>query len=147
MRPASQHFLPRFLRSCGIVAVLALVAPLFGVGALRSAEASCGDWLVGHDMPAQASEVSDGSPSSSAPRPADAAPRRRPCNGPSCGRAPVAPLAPSEFPTTPLDLDRDALLSDLVPVDATTAGVWLVIDEPLSIPAVSGPPERPPRVA
>ena len=29
----------------------------------------------------------------------------------------------------------------------STAGAWLVIDEFLSIPAISGPPERPPRVA
>ena len=100
MRPASQHFLSRLLRSCGIVVVLALIA----LGSSESAEATC-------------------------------------------GRAPVAPLAPSDAPTVPIELDRAALLSSLLPVDATTAGAWLVIDEPLSIPAVSGPPERPPRVA
>ena len=143
MRPASQHFLSRLLRSCGIVAVLALLA----LGSSESAEASCGDWLVGHDLPDHAPQlISAVETGSNQAKPAEA-PRRGPCNGPSCGRAPVAPLAPSEAPTTPPDLDRDALLSDLVPVDASTAGVWLVIDEPLSIPAVSGPPERPPRVA
>ena len=143
---AFQHLLSRLLRSCGIVAVLALIA----LGSSESAEASCGDWLVGHDVPVQAAEAD-------AINPADAgnagaatpieAPRRRPCNGPSCGRSPVAPLAPSDAPTLPIELDRAALLSSLLSVDASTAGAWLVIDEPLSIPAVSGPPERPPRVA
>jgi hypothetical protein len=152
MRPASQHLLSRLLRSCGIVAVLALIA----LGSSESAEASCGDWLVGHDVPAQATEADAINPADAgnavdaanagAATPT-AAPRRRPCNGPSCGRSPVAPLAPSDAPTLPIELDRAALLSSLLPVDASTAGAWLVIDEPLSIPAVSGPPERPPRVA
>ena len=146
MRPASQHFLSRLLRSCGIVVVLALIA----LGSSQSAEASCGDWLVGHDMPSQTAEVDAGNLADAGKAAASIpieAPRRRPCNGPSCGRAPVAPLAPSDAPTVPLELDRAALLSSLLPVDASTAGAWLVIDEPLSIPAVSGPPERPPRVA
>ncbi len=152
MRPASQHLLSRLFRSCGIVVLLALVA----LGSLQSAEASCGDWLVGHGVPSQAAEADAGNRADAgnavdagnagAATPTEA-PRRRPCNGPSCGRAPVAPLAPSDAPTVPLELDRAALLSSLLPVDASTAGAWLVIDEPLSIPAVSGPPERPPRVA
>ena len=151
MRPASQHLLSRLFRSCGIVVLLALVA----LGSLQSAEASCGDWLVGHGVPSQAAEADAGNRADAgnavdagnagAATPTEA-PRRRPCNGPSCGRAPVAPLAPSDAPTVPLELDRAALLSSLLPVDASTAGAWLVIDEPLSIPAVSGPPERPPRV-
>lgn len=146
MRPASQHLLSRLLRSCGIVAVLALIA----LGFSESSEASCGDWLVDHDVPSQAAEADAINPANAgnaaAATPIEA-PRRRPCNGPSCGRAPVAPLSPSDAPTLPIELDRAALLSSLLPVDASTAGGWLVIDEPLSIPAVSGPPERPPRVA
>jgi len=138
--------LSRLLRSCGIVAVLALIA----LGSSESAEASCGDWLVGHDVPAHAAEADAINPAdagnAAAATPAEA-PRRRPCNGPSCGRSPVAPLAPSDAPTLPIELDRAALLSSLLPVDTSTAGGWLVIDEPLSIPAVFGPPERPPRVA
>ncbi len=146
MRPASQHLLSRLLRSCGIVAVLALIA----LGSSESSEASCGDWLVGHDVPAQVAKadarnaVDAGKAGAATPT---EAPRRRPCNGPSCGRSPVAPLAPSDAPTLPIELDRAALLSSLLPVDASTAGAWLVIDEFLSIPAISGPPERPPRVA
>ena len=146
MRPASQHLLSRLLRSCGIVAVLALIA----LGSSESSEASCGDWLVGHDMPSQTAEVDAGNFADAGKAAASIpieAPRRRPCNGPSCGRAPVAPLAPSDAPTLPIELDRAALLSSLLPVDASTAGAWLVIDEFLSIPAISGPPERPPRVA
>ena len=146
MRPASQHLLSRLLRSCGIVAVLALIA----LGSSESSEASCGDWLVGHDVPAQVAKADAGNAvdagKAGAATPTEA-PRRRPCNGPSCGRAPVAPLAPSDAPTLPIELDRAALLSSLLPVDASTAGAWLVIDEFLSIPAISGPPERPPRVA
>lgn len=146
MRPAFQHFLSRLLRSGGIVVLLALVA----LGSLQSAEATCGDWLVGHGVPSQAAEADAGNSADTgnagAATPIEA-PRRRPCSGPSCGRAPVAPLAPSDAPTVPIELDRAALLSSLLPVDASTAGAWLVIDEPLSIPAVSGPPERPPRVA
>jgi hypothetical protein len=143
MRPASQHFLPRLLRSCGIVAVLVLIV----LGSVQSAQASCGDWLVGHDMPAHAPQLASAAEAGgNQAKPAEA-PRRRPCNGPSCGRAPVAPLAPSEAPTISPDLDRAALLSGLVPVEASTAGAWLAFDEPLLIPAVSGPPERPPRLA
>ena len=133
----------RFLRCCGIVVVLALMA----LGSLQSAQASCGDWLVGHDMPAHspavtANEAPDAATANKLAQPL----RRRPCHGPSCNRAPVAPLAPSEAPTSTPDLERAALLSDLAPVEASTAGAWLALDEPLLIPAVFGPPERPPRV-
>ena len=124
--------------------MLAFVAPLF-LGSLRSAEASCGDWLVGHDMASHATVVENGSAGDPTAKPADLPPRRRPCNGPSCGRAPFTPLAPSDAPTVPIELDRAVLLSDLAPVEIS-ACAWLVLDEPLLIPAVSGPPERPPRV-
>lgn len=127
-----------------------MVLAIIALGSSESAVASCGDWLVGHDRPSQAAEADAGN-RADAGNAGEAtpieAPRRRPCNGPSCRRAPVAPLAPSDAPTVPIELDRAALLSGLLPVDASTAGAWLVIDEPLSIPAVSGPPERPPRVA
>jgi hypothetical protein len=143
MPSALHHPLTRFLRSCGIVAALVLMA----LGSFQSAQASCGDWLVGHDMPAHAPDVTAGDVGETASAKPAPAPRRRPCNGPSCGRAPIPPLAPSEAPTTPLELDRDALLSALTPVEISTAGAWLALDEPLLIPAVSGPLERPPRVA
>lgn len=132
----------RFLRFCGIVVVLALMA----LGSFQSAQASCGDWLVGHDMPVHSPEVTGGEAPDAATAKLAQPPRRRPCNGPSCGRAPVAPLAPSEA-TSPPDLERAAVLSDLAPVEASTAGAWLALDEPLLIPAVFGPPERPPRVS
>lgn len=132
----------RFFRCCGIVVVLALMT----LGSLQSAQASCGDWLVGHDMPAHSPAVTaDEAPDAATAKLAQPL-RRRPCNGPSCGRAPVAPLAPSEA-TSPPDLERAALLSNLAPVEASTAGAWLALDEPLLIPAVFGPPERPPRVS
>lgn len=143
MAQAYHHSVTRFLRSCGLVVVVACLA----LGTFQSAQASCGDWLVGHDMPAHAQEVTAGDVGETASAKPAPAPRRRPCNGPSCGRAPIAPLAPSEAPTTPLELDRDALLSALTPVEISTAGAWLALDEPLLIPAVSGPLERPPRVA
>jgi hypothetical protein len=145
MRAVFQHSSPRFLRSCGAAALLVLSA-VIALGSLESAEASCGDWLVGHDMPAHAAELAGGDNGAAAAEPAGVPARRRPCNGPSCGRAPVLPLAPSEAPSAPIDLDRAALFASLAPVDPATAGAWLVLDEPLSIPAVSGPPERPPRV-
>ena len=132
----------RFLRCCGIVVVLALMT----LGSLQSAQASCGDWLVGHDMPAHSPDVTSGEADDAATAKLAQPLRRRPCNGPSCGRAPVAPLAPSEAPTSSPDLERAALLSNLAPVEASTAGAWLALDEPLLIPAVFGPPERPPRV-
>jgi len=136
--------LSRCIRSCGIVVAIAFLA----LGTFQSAQASCGDWLVGHDTPAHAPELTSGrGAAGDQANPADAQPRRRPCNGLSCSRAPVAPLAPSEAPITPLDLDRAALLSAHVPVEASTAGAWLAVDEPLLIPAISGPPERPPRIA
>lgn len=132
----------RFLRCCGIVVVLALMA----LGSLQSAQASCGDWLVGHDMPAHSPDVTSGEADDAATAKLAQPLRRRPCNGPSCGRAPVAPLAPSEA-SSPPDLERAALLSNLAPVEASTAGAWLALDEPLLIPAVFGPPERPPRAS
>ena len=115
------------------------------LGSLQSAQASCGDWLVGHDMPAPSPDVTSGEADDAATAKLARPLRRRPCNGPSCGRAPVAPLAPSEA-TSPPDLERAAVLSSLAPVEASTAGAWLALEEPLLIPAVSGPPERPPRV-
>jgi len=141
MSPSFHHLQTRFLRSCGIVVVLALMA----LGSFQSAQASCGDWLVGHDMSAHAPEMNAVEAEATATAKPAQPLRRRPCHGPSCGRAPVAPLAPSEA-TSPPDLERAAVLSNLAPVVASTAGAWLALDEPLLIPAVSGPPERPPRV-
>ena len=133
----------RFVRLCGIVVVFTLMA----LGSFQSAQASCGDWLVGHDMPAHSPDMTSGEADDIASAKLAPPLRRRPCNGPSCGRAPVAPLSPSEAPTNAPDLERAAVLSNLAPVEASTAGAWLALDEPLLIPAVFGPPERPPRVA
>lgn len=110
-----------------------------------SARASCGDWLQGH-VPAGTPAVTaeDGSLAN-----ADVAPLRlpgnRPCNGPSCGRAPHVPPAPSEAPPTTLDLERDAILAygcvDPLPgISRMTA-----IDDPFSASALCGRLDRPPR--
>ena len=133
----------RLVRLCGIVVVFTLIT----LGSFQSAQASCGDWLVGHDMPAHSPDMTSGEADDIASAKLAPPLRRRPCNGPSCGRAPVAPLSPSEAPTNAPDLGRAAVLSNLAPVEASTAGAWLALDEPLLIPAVFGPPERPTRVA
>lgn len=61
-----------------------------------SAQASCGDWLAGHDMTAGGMHHADPSldPSEHAPA-AERPTGRRGCRGPSCSKAPVVPLAPS----------------------------------------------------
>jgi hypothetical protein len=143
MNPVFRQSLSRCLRSCGAVVVIAVWA----LGTFQSAHASCGDWLDGHDLPSPAPVVAAGDAAGTGTAKPATAPRRRPCNGPSCGRAPAAPLVPSEAPTASPDLDRAALISGLVAVPAATAGAWLTFDEPILIPAISGPPERPPRIA
>jgi len=141
------HHLSRSLRLCGIVVALAVFAPWAGT----TLEASCGDWLDGHAIASgqdnDASARGDSSFGDAASKPADSGPRRRPCSGPSCGRAPSLPLVPTELPQVRVDLDRAALLGGLDPIDPATAGSWLVTDEPRFLSALSGRPERPPRGA
>lgn len=111
-------------------------------------EASCGDWLEGH-VPLDAANSLSAAPAGG---PLAGAlpfhlPGKRPCNGPSCGRAPHQPLAPSEAPATTLDLERDAILV-LTHDDASIARrlAWAIGDlAPLS--AFSGRLDRPPRGA
>ena len=117
----------------------------------ESAQATCGDWLAGHDMAeASRSEKRAGSAETAShdALSADVATQPkgpRPCNGPACSRRPDVPLSPSgpAEPVTPTSrLQAVVAHDDVLPAPAAS---WLAIDEPLSW--ANGPTsriERPP---
>ena len=80
------------MAACGVVA-----------GSARLSHASCGDWLVGHEMMAghgmqEPAAIARPEAQPSAEQPAS--PARRPgCRGASCSKAPIAPLTPGSDPT------------------------------------------------
>ena len=90
----------RIDRACRAWFTLALCTLSFG--SAQAARASCGDWLVGHEMAAgqgihaTATAAVTGGSTPGQPAP----PAGRPaCRGPSCSRSPGTPLAPSSDPT------------------------------------------------
>jgi len=130
---------PSRLLGGALPAAFALCAVLLSGGQV---DASCGDWLEGH-VPAGSHAADWGGPASDLTplRP----PGQRPCNGPSCGRAPHVPHAPYETPTVPLDLERDAILAHGAPDPIPGTTRMTAIEEPLLPSALRGRPERPPR--
>lgn len=80
------------LAACGVLA-----------GSARLSEASCGDWLVGHDMAAghgihDSGAIARPEVQPSAEQPASPAGRSG-CRGASCSKSPIAPLTPAGDPT------------------------------------------------
>jgi hypothetical protein len=126
---------------------MAVIVAALGLAGSR-AEASCGDWLEGHAESRAAADHPDareaagmnGRPDASASAPVS----RRPCRGPSCGRRPGPPLAPTNSPSVSLDVERDAVLAAAVAVPDVSLVAWFSPDELFSPSAGRDPAERPP---
>lgn len=128
------------LRAIGPLVALAVVL----VGGSR-AQASCGDWLEGHERDGVHSAVVMGS--GAVDSDALPAPLRRPCNGPSCGKPTSLPIVPSDGPTSPPDIERDAILA-IVAVDGPLSSGPTLPSEARSLPAAFlSRLDRPPRAA
>lgn len=130
-------------RLTAVVATAALLA-LAGLACSR-AEASCGDWLEGHATSPVSGQITQIDATAAADGPAPLAhPLRRPCRGPSCGRAPRLPTIPPEPPAVPVELERDAVLPAAAIVSVSGFVAWIIPDEPFSPAAGDDPAERPP---
>ena len=93
--------------------MLATAIMLFA-GSASSAQASCGDYLLGHDsarsMPAASHAEADQTGPSSRPN------HQVPCHGPGCQKAPTEPLSPVPARITVPDHDRLGCLTDKLPL-------------------------------
>lgn len=129
---------------------VACVAAVMLAFSATQAEASCGDWLVGHagvDQTAGASdhEAAAAHESVVADLESPAGNRRPPCNGPACSQRPDLPITPAG----PVDLFSPSS-RDLAALPGTDglgdeASSWLVVDDPsLWISSVESRIERPP---
>lgn len=109
-----------------------------------TAQASCGDWLAGHAMEASAAVPATVLPPSGA---ADerSAPPRRACRGPSCGRGPALPFAPTGAPVAPVVHERDAVLPSAGAAVVPGRGIVIPADAPPLASALAERLERPPR--
>ena len=109
-----------------------------------TAQASCGDWLAGHAMEASAAVPATVLPPSGA---ADerSAPPRRACRGPSCGRGPALPFAPTGAPVAPVVHERDAVLASAGAAVVPGRGIVIPADAPPLASALAERLERPPR--
>lgn len=114
------------------------------------AEASCGDWLVGHAGVDQTAGATDRQASATheavvADLESPAESGRLPCNGPACSQRselPITPVSPVEL-FSPSSRDLAALPgTDGLGDEASS---WLVVDDPsLWISSVESRIERPP---
>jgi hypothetical protein len=129
-----------------ITGALVVCCCLFTAG---QAEASCGDWLVGHadmtssqELPPDESAVGvfgSVDPQSEKPAPT------RPCSGPSCRKAPDFPLIPTDAPGVPLELERDAVLRARGSELSLQAHATILVDDVRFSSASADRLERPPR--
>jgi len=151
MTPPLRHPSMRSIRPIGAVVAACLLLVL----AAPRSEASCGDWLEGHGT--TRAEAAHAGIEQGTVAPVDAAgdrlvrvplPGRRPCNGPSCGRAPAPlPFSPGDAPVVSVDLEGDAMLSSAVVLACQGSTALIEADETLLPAAVCGRPERPPRAS
>ncbi|MEI8317076.1 MAG: hypothetical protein WCH79_03950 [Planctomycetia bacterium] len=126
-------------------------ALILAIGLLgcTGAEASCGDWLVGHHRSAAAHDaiVADGEAGGPvSPRPADA-PRLPQCDGPACRGVPF-------MPGLPRDVSADAPRHD--PADRVAVAAlccrdvgrpFLAANDRQPLAVIAAVPIRPPRRA
>lgn len=144
--PMFRLFERRSRRDCCLIRSL-MAASVFIIGSCAfvspRAEGSCGDWLEGHVDMTGADQVSQGH-ADAVEQPA-ARPPKKPCNGASCGRAPSFPLLPTDAPTIPLDLERDAVMQAWS--IASPAGLRLTkaVEDSFFSATLADRLERPPR--
>jgi hypothetical protein len=92
-------------RSC----LTATIVACLGVAlSNQTAEASCGDWLAGHQGPAVTQTNGAGSPEFAQTEPVSNVPVA-PCHGPSCRSNPELPITPAPAPELPTHRDAGAL--------------------------------------
>jgi hypothetical protein len=109
-----------------------------------TAVASCGDWLEGHVVQSHAvASTPAAGPSGAADE--RSAPPRRACRGPSCGRGPALPFAPTAAPVAPIDHERDAVLTNAGAAVVPGRGIVIPADAPPLASALAERLERPPR--
>ncbi|RLS35352.1 MAG: hypothetical protein DWH79_02320 [Planctomycetota bacterium] len=135
--------IPTLRNSLTLFAAVAM-ALAFWAGGVTPAQASCGDWLVGHDVTA-AGVDGQSIPLQRATDSQHSPPARRPCSGPSCSRAPLAPLAPTDAPVLRFDIERSAHLVAIATVEDFQQRLDRPADDTLLPSAVPGRLDRPPR--
>ena len=139
-------FLARLPLTLGVMAAAWLL--LLGGG---NAEASCGDWLAGHQRPTERpsaiAETDLAPPEATASDTDRSAPRPRRCEGPACRGVP-------KMPATPVDSTVDAPRSDQADFVAAALGLVRAAVGPRPRPSDEHPvptarsvPIRPPRLA
>lgn len=152
---SSEHLLQSVLASFGTAEIRLtrrFWLPLFSLFlvclcvsmAASQAHATCGDYLSHHGL-SHHDEVAFGhSNMPGGTEPANETPRRKPCNGPSCHRAPLQSPAPVPVVTFPAQ-DRWVLLAtgDLNRGDQKCFLVQ--IDEPVALPMIAFRLDRPPK--
>lgn len=150
------------LRSATVlrIAVLAIGALGLQVVAAQPADASCGNWLAGHEAETVTVDAFEASATQASPMAnlrdlanafgtdsSDAdPPNSRPCDGPGCRQLPTmpdAPLAPSTTRLIAPDWLLKTSLTGLLGLPAI-GRVWVDRDAVL-LPAEQGRIERPPR--
>lgn len=132
-------------------AVLAGIVALAGlVSGGRAAEASCGDWLAGHqrsaDSPAVPLADVEARETVTNPRPADL-PRWPHCDGPACRGVPFLPVLPRESPVDAPRLDPADLVSALIPDRRRVDRPSPAVNDALPPAVIAAVPIRPPRWA
>jgi hypothetical protein len=89
--------------------LLVAIAMVFATSAGSTAQASCGDYLMGHEShhlrSTGSNQVARPDSSSETPRP------RRPCDGPGCQNVPIQPNAPAPFPVPAVDTQQTGCLA------------------------------------
>jgi hypothetical protein len=106
-------------------------------GSGSTAQASCGDYLIGHDhghvrsmhVPETSFASKQGEWPASTPRPL----RQTPCNGLDCQKVPAEPLSPMPTKIVPTDHERlGCLNAELSPVIERESVCWIAQPETLS---------------
>lgn len=150
-RLSTFHLVAPFVRTlfANLLACQRLVALCAGMGVMlcaAEAQASCGDWLAGHEMEHPAAVDVTDQQEMAETFPNRPAPSQTPCQGPGCRNAPSAPAAPSA-PVDASSLDRpEGMWSRLGEV--TLSSERRTADHGSRVASAAGFPqrvERPPR--
>ncbi len=121
----SHHVILGMLMLSGWIAFQTLAA--------ASAQASCGDYLIGTHHSRSALTVAHDFPDLPGINGEQRSPRtpqpKPPCNGPNCQKSPTRPIAPVPTTINLHDHDRVCCLSPAMPLLATDAAVFLPLEQ------------------